>query len=77
LGWYASIAQRSSDELVYLAPAELGQAEIYDHQGDRAQAAEHYRRFVQVWPAPESELVPVIESAHSRLAELGGTVGDR
>ena len=35
LGWYASMAQRSSDELVYLAPAELRQAEIYDRLGDR------------------------------------------
>ena len=70
LGWYASMAERSSDELAYLAPAELRQAEIYDHQGDRGRAALHYRKFLQLWEAAEPELAPQVERARARLVIL-------
>jgi tetratricopeptide (TPR) repeat protein len=70
LGWYASMAERSSDELAYLAPAELRQAEIYDHQGDRGRAAQHYRNFLQLWEAAEPELAPQVERARARLVIL-------
>jgi tetratricopeptide (TPR) repeat protein len=71
LAWYGSIAQRSSDELVYLASAELRQAEIFDGRGERAPAVEHYRRFIRLWPAPEAALLPAVERASTRLAVLG------
>jgi hypothetical protein len=35
LGWYGSIAERSSFELVYAAPAQLRRAEIFGRQGDK------------------------------------------
>jgi DNA-binding SARP family transcriptional activator/tetratricopeptide (TPR) repeat protein len=72
LGWFASIAQRSSGELVFLGPAELRQAEIYERRGDRADAARHYRRLLQVWDDPDPVLARGVEWARTRLASLGG-----
>ena len=70
LGWLRSIAERASYELVYLAPAQLRQAEIYDRRGDRDEAVKHYRRFIQLWQNADPELQPVVDGARKRLAEL-------
>jgi tetratricopeptide (TPR) repeat protein len=72
LGWFRSIAERAAYELVYLAPAQLRQAEIYDKRGDRKQAAEHYRRFVELWREADPELQREVERARKRLLELRG-----
>jgi len=68
-GWFRSIAERAAYELVYLAPAHLRQAEIYDRRGDRA-AVPHYRRFIELWGEADPELQPVVERARKRVAEL-------
>ena len=68
IGWYGSIAERASYELVYLAPAELRLARIYEGRGDSEEAARHYRRFVELWARPDSELQSVVEDAGRRLA---------
>ena len=70
LGWLQSIAERAAYELVYLAPAHLRQAEIYDRRGDRNRAAQHYGRFVELWGDADPELQPAVEKARRRLAEL-------
>jgi tetratricopeptide (TPR) repeat protein len=70
LGWYGSIAERAAYELVYLAPAELRQAEIYDRRGDRAHSVQHYRRFIQLWKDADPELQPEVAAARNRLVTL-------
>jgi tetratricopeptide (TPR) repeat protein len=70
LGWFGSIAERAAYELVYLAPAHLRQAEIYDRRGDRDTAAEHYRKFIDLWRDADPELQPVVNKARERLAAL-------
>ncbi|HKP48742.1 MAG TPA: hypothetical protein VJU17_01920 [Gemmatimonadales bacterium] len=70
LGWLRSIAERASYELVYLAPAQLRQAEIYDRHGARDEALKHYRRFIELWQNADPELQPVVDGARKRLAEL-------
>jgi DNA-binding SARP family transcriptional activator len=70
LGWLRSIAERASYELVYLAPAQLRQAEIYDRRGARDEAVKHYRRFIELWQNADPELQPVVDGARKRLAEL-------
>ena len=70
LGWLRSIAERAAYELVYLAPAHLRQAEIYDRRGDRDTAAEHYRKFIDLWRDADPELQPVVNKARERLAAL-------
>ncbi len=76
LGWYGSIAQRSSDELVFLAPAELRQAEIHEHGGDWVEAEGHYRRFLEVWGTPDPQLMPQVQWARARLAGLSAPRAD-
>jgi tetratricopeptide (TPR) repeat protein len=70
LGWYRSIAERAAYELVYLAPSHLRQAEIYDRRGDRSRAAQHYRRFIELWRGADPELQPAVTEARIRLAAL-------
>jgi tetratricopeptide (TPR) repeat protein len=72
LGWYGSIAQRSSDELVFLAPAELRQAEIHQQAGDWVEAEAHYRRFLELWENADPRLAPQLQWARVRLAQLRG-----
>ena len=70
LGWFGSIAERAAFELVYLAPAHLRRAEIYDRRGNRDAAVEHYRRFIDLWRDADPELQPMVTRARERLAAL-------
>lgn len=36
-------------DLVYLAPSQRRQPEIYEHPGMKAEAVTHYARFVDLW----------------------------
>jgi eukaryotic-like serine/threonine-protein kinase len=70
LGWYGSIAERAAYELVYLAPAQLRQAEIYARRGQKDPAARHYRRFIELWGEADPELQPLVKEAREKLARL-------
>jgi tetratricopeptide (TPR) repeat protein len=72
IGWYGSIAERASYELVYLAPAELRLGRIYEGRGESDQAARHYQRFMELWAQPDSELQAVVEDAARRAAQATG-----
>jgi tetratricopeptide (TPR) repeat protein len=67
LGWLGSIAERAAYELVYLAPAHLSRARIYQERGEHARAAVHYRRFLELWSEADPELQPTIIEARKRL----------
>lgn len=70
LRWFSHAFEGTPDELVYLAPGHLRQAELYERLGDRKQAVEHYSRFVQLWKGCDPELQPSVERAKARLASL-------
>ena len=70
LGWYEAMAQRAAYELVYLAPAELAQAELYTTRGDRARAVQHYERFIALWKDCDPLLRPAVDEARQRLAAI-------
>jgi len=72
LAWYATFPDPSGYDLVYLAPARLGQARILDRLGRRAEAVAHYRRVVALWSECDPELRPLVDEARRRLAALGG-----
>jgi tetratricopeptide (TPR) repeat protein len=72
LRWFTNGFQGSPSELVYLAPAHLRQAEIYDRLGDHKQAVEHYSRFIRLWRSCDPPLRPRVEEARARLAVLMG-----
>jgi tetratricopeptide (TPR) repeat protein len=50
------------------APAHLRLAEIYERQGERQKAREHYARFVELWKDCDPELRPLVEDAQRRMA---------
>jgi tetratricopeptide (TPR) repeat protein len=71
-GWYASMAQRATYELPFLAPSHLALAKLAESRGDEAEARRHYRSFVDSWHGADPELVPLVDDARARLAKLGG-----
>ena len=51
------------DQIAYLAPAHLRQADMDARLGEPRQACEHYRKFVQLWQDCDLELRPMVEAA--------------
>ncbi len=49
--------------------------ELYEARGDRAQAIEAYRRFVELWTEADPELQPAVRELKARLARLAGAGG--
>jgi tetratricopeptide (TPR) repeat protein len=74
IGWYTSIAERATYELMYLAPAQLRLGWIYEARGTRTAALEHYRRFVELWRGADPELQPAVVEAERRVASLTDSV---
>jgi tetratricopeptide (TPR) repeat protein len=72
LRWFTHAFEGTPNELVYLAPSHLRQAELYERLGDRKQAVEHYSRFIQLWNSCDPELRPRVTEARARLASLVG-----
>ncbi len=69
LRWYASFPAPSAYDVYYLAPSHLRRAEIHERRGERQRAAEHYRRFVELWGNADPELQPLVREARRRLGE--------
>ncbi|HET9038766.1 MAG TPA: protein kinase [Gemmatimonadales bacterium] len=53
-----------------LAPALKRSGELYEAKGDRAKAADRYRRFVELWKDADPELQPGVREVRARLARL-------
>jgi tetratricopeptide (TPR) repeat protein len=74
LVWYSSFGWVTFVEGLYVAPALLRKAEIYERLGDLEQAAFHYRRFITRWRDCDPELRPFLAEAEQALARLTGNV---
>lgn len=70
LAWYGSVTEHFDKSIVYVAPVHLRTAEILDRLGRRAEAAVHYRRFVDLWRDSDPALRPQVERARRRLQQL-------
>ncbi len=66
LAWYAASGETLVDQIAYLAPAHLRQAEMYERLGEPQQAREHYRKFAQLWQDCDPELRPMVEAARAK-----------
>jgi tetratricopeptide (TPR) repeat protein len=63
------------DDAYALAPALKRSGELYEARGDRAKAAERYRRFVDLWKGADPELQPGVREIRARLARLSAEPG--
>jgi DNA-binding winged helix-turn-helix (wHTH) protein/tetratricopeptide (TPR) repeat protein/TolB-like protein len=70
LRWYQSI--HYWPESVLAGPAHLRQAEMHERLGQRRQAADHYRRFIELWRDCDGELRHLIEGAERALRRVAG-----
>lgn len=70
LAWYASMAQLSSFELVFLGPSHMRRAEIYEGLGKREEAAAHYARFIGLWKDADPQSQNLVAQARMKLWQL-------
>jgi serine/threonine protein kinase/TolB-like protein len=77
LAWYRTLGDLAVQDAIYLAPAQLRQAQIFVQQGDGVRAATHYRRFLQLWRDCDPVLRPMVEAAAEALARLEATASGR
>jgi hypothetical protein len=71
-GWYASVAERASYELPWLAPAQLRLGELAERAGRREEARTHYARFAALWRDADGPRAALARDVARRLAALGG-----
>jgi serine/threonine protein kinase/tetratricopeptide (TPR) repeat protein len=74
LRWYGSLWMANAFDLVYVGPARLGEAEIYDRRGDRDRALQEYKRVIELWRDADPELRATVKRVKARIAllEKGG-----
>jgi tetratricopeptide (TPR) repeat protein len=70
LRWFSHGFEGTPSEVIYVAPAHLRRAELYERLGDRKQAVEHYSRFVHAWNGCDPQLRPRVTEAKARIAAL-------
>jgi tetratricopeptide (TPR) repeat protein len=70
IGWLETAGKQSLPDLIYAAPAHLKLGEILEKLGRREEAAEHYRRFADLWSDCDPRLQPVRREAELRLGYL-------
>ena len=72
LPWVESLSPAVNDDLIwpYMAPAQLRIAEIHERLANVGEAADHYRRFLELWRDCDPELRPIVERAALRLEDL-------
>ena len=68
--WYAAVPHGARLDYVYLAPTHLHRGQILERQGDRAGAAVHYRRVLELWRKPDPELVTLRSEAEDGLRRV-------
>jgi tetratricopeptide (TPR) repeat protein len=56
-----------------LAAAHKRLGELYERRGDRAKAASHYAKFVELWKDADPDLQPKVREVRARLVRLSDT----
>ncbi|HYW08825.1 MAG TPA: BTAD domain-containing putative transcriptional regulator [Longimicrobium sp.] len=67
--WFGSLTEDISRGLVFPTAAHLAQGRILERR-DRAAAAAHYARYVEIWGAADAEIQPRVRFARSRALHL-------
>lgn len=68
---FGSFTGHSIYDLIYRAPSHDRRGRIFEETGRPAEAARHYRRFLELWSDADAELQPWRQRAKARLAALG------
>ena len=61
---------RLTTDASYLAGAHKRVGELYEAKGDKAKAASHYAKFIELWKNADPVLQPKVEEVKKRLARL-------
>lgn len=69
-GWYGTLGEKYGTEFVYLAPALLRQAEIYERRGEIQRSLRYYGRFATRWQDGDLEYQPLVREIRTRMREL-------
>lgn len=69
---YGGIGENSLDGYMYSAPGAYRRGVLLERLGRPADAAREYRRVIRLWRDADPEFQPVVDSARSRIAALGG-----
>ena len=73
----SSIFGGASYETTWYTEALSTLGELYEARGDRAKAAEYYRRYVDVLKDADPPIAAHVAEVRERLARLSGEAGDR
>ena len=68
LDWYGTFWLHT--EFPLFAPVYLREGEIYERQGNRAEAVAHYRRFLARWQDADSQYRPLVQEVAARVTRL-------
>jgi len=70
LAWYNTFDITVWDNYPYVAPAHLARARILEKLGKNQEAADAYKRFIELYVNADSVLQPMIRTAGERLEQL-------
>ena len=70
--WFGGLGTNGLVDYAYVAPAALRRGELLEELGRPTEAVLEYRRFLRLWPDPDPEFRPLVDSARARLASLSG-----
>lgn len=68
--WFSTFPDAAATDLVYVAPAQLRLADLYERSGQFDAAARHLARFIALWSDADAALQPIVRGAQARLGEL-------
>jgi serine/threonine protein kinase/tetratricopeptide (TPR) repeat protein len=74
LSWFGTFGDMSMQDVAYIAPARLREAEILRDRGDVANAAVRYRQFIRLWQDCDAPLQGAVDQARRSLAVLESAV---
>ena len=65
-----ALSRNPAADALHLAGSYKRLGELYEAKGDRAKAASHYAKFVELWKNADPELQPKVAEVKKRLARL-------
>jgi DNA-binding SARP family transcriptional activator/TolB-like protein len=70
LAWFTSVGIGTATEIPVQALSHLRQGQVHERLRNRAEAARHYARFIELWGDADPEFRSPVDSVRARLATL-------